>query len=73
VGKLVGVVELALADLDASGSAITLSGRVSAHDRSDEDEGAIDDLGPARLEGGWSPSDPISGELREPARNALTL
>lgn len=71
VAELVSDVEAGLLELDASGSALTLAGSVPAHDRTGD--GVVDDLGPAPLEGRWSTSDAVSGELREPSRNALTL
>ncbi|MFT3927082.1 MAG: hypothetical protein QM778_31340 [Myxococcales bacterium] len=44
-------------DLDQDHASITLTGKVSAHDRSGDD--AVDDLGPSQLTGNWG-KDPVS-------------
>jgi hypothetical protein len=71
VQQLYGAMERALVEVDAAGSAISMVGSVPVHDRTDD--GKVDDLGPVQLSGGWSPGGAVSGQLREPARNALTL
>ena len=69
--ELLSAVQAALAEPEEASSGITLSGPVTAHDRTDD--GVVDDLGPSELDGRWSPTDVVNGELREPTRNALTL
>jgi hypothetical protein len=69
--ELLAAVQEALAQPEGPSSGVTLAGQVAAHDRTDD--GVVDDLGPAELAGQWSPTDTVSGELREPTRNALTL
>lgn len=71
VEQLYAAMERSLVEVDAAGSAISLMGAVPVHDRTDD--GGVDDLGPVQLQGGWSPGGAVSGQLREPTRNALTL
>lgn len=70
VSELASAIEQGLGELDAPGQPLTLSGSVAVHDRTND--GLVDDLGPASLGGSWG-SDKVSGELREPSRNALAL
>lgn len=58
-----------LTALDASSPAITLAGRVQAHDRSED--GAVDDLGPDALTGSWG-TVTLNSQLRVPLRTAFT-
>jgi hypothetical protein len=57
-----------LAALDAESPAIVLSGRVLAHDRSED--GKVDDLGPDELVGSWG-TIALNSELRVPVRTAF--
>jgi hypothetical protein len=73
--SLVERVAAAWQALDAAHPSLWLSGSLMVHDRNED--GVVDDLGPAPLSGSWStapaggPSDGVTATLGVPARSAL--